>query len=119
MALACGGEQLRQLNQLPLCDGLAHKDRLPGRHRRPISASTPEPVFEKTGHRLAMRCSQQWHYRTYLRLHNPTFGFGPTTGVFMACRCPGLNGAHHRLELSLLFQLPRRHTTQTPHRQHH
>ena len=40
-------------------------------------------------------------------IHNPAFGFGPMTGVFMAfCHCRH-NRTHHRFGLSLLLQLTR------------
>jgi hypothetical protein len=52
----------------------------------PISASTPVLFFENAGRRLVMSyelwvAHSKWRYRTYLRLHNSTFGFGPTTRV--------------------------------------
>lgn len=36
----------------------------------------------------------------------------------MAFRRRGRNETHHQLDLSLLLQLTRRHTTPTPHRQY-
>jgi hypothetical protein len=53
-----------------------------------------------------------------LRLLNPAFVFGPTTGVLIAFRRRGRNGAHYRLGLSLFLQLTRRNTTPTPHQQY-
>jgi len=61
----------------------------------------------------------KWHYRTYLRLHNPAFRFGPTKVVFMTFRPRDRNGSHHRLGHSLLLQLTRRNKTPAPHRWHH
>ena len=101
----CGGQQLQQIHQPPLCERSAQQDELPGRHRRRSVCLSPLPSARTPdSFQLLVVCSYR-HYRPYIWVHYSASGFLPTAGVFMTICRRGRDRTNHRFRLPIFYNL--------------